>query len=63
MHRRDDLKTWLTEVGSLYGAVVVFVSLSFLLTRLDGFLAASDTAPEDLETETLSISLYSEYPH
>lgn len=40
MERREDPKRWLTEIGGLYGAVIVFVTLSFLVLRLDSFFAA-----------------------
>jgi len=62
MHRRDDLKTWLTEVGSLYGAVILFISLSFLIPVLDSFLAAGDSAPRVAETETMPAGVYGDYP-
>ena len=51
MYRRNDLKSWLAEIGVLYGAVIVFISLSFLLARLDtiftgGHLASPSSAVE-----------------
>ncbi len=44
MYRHKELKSWLTEIGVLYGAVIVFISLSFLLARLDTFLAGGHPA-------------------
>lgn len=40
MECREDPKRWLAEIGGLYGAVIVLVTLCFLVLRLDSFLAA-----------------------
>jgi hypothetical protein len=62
MDRRDDLKSWLADVGTLYGAVIVFVTMSFLLLRLDILSGPRLTSHPNPPVETHEAGIYGNFP-
>jgi len=62
MDRRDDLKSWLADAGSLYGAVVLFVTMGFLLIQLDILSGTQLTTHPPSATEAQVTGQYGDFP-